>query len=36
MRPVRTVLRWCGKGLRAYWAWMVKASETMGDPYGPW
>lgn len=36
MRPVRTVVHLCGKGLKVYWGWMVKTSSDMGDMYGPW
>lgn len=36
MRPVRFVLRLCGKGLRKYWEWMIQVSEAMGDYHGPW
>lgn len=36
MKPVRVAMRMCGKGLRAYWGWMLKTGEYMGDYYGPW
>lgn len=36
MRPVRAAARLCGAGLRRYWGWVLKASEQMGDYYGPW
>ncbi len=36
MRRVKSVVRLCGKGIRQYWGWFVKASENMGDYNGPW
>lgn len=35
MRPVRYLVRLCGKGLRTYWKWVVETSEHM-EYFQPW
>jgi hypothetical protein len=35
MRPVRYLVGLCGKGLKAYWRWVVETSEQL-EHFQPW